>query len=185
MDAYEAAVTRRSVRTYTDAPIPPRLLERLVRAAMYAPSARNGRPWEFVVVTGRTMLDRLSEVRPYWTVLERAAAAVVVILNEEGYPSPTREFSVQDCAAATENLLLAAHGEGLGAVWLGLHPLRQEQRAVQELLGIPRTRKPFSVVSLGYPALPLPRVERFEAEKLHWETYGNRERPGEGEAGHG
>ena len=86
---------------------------------MHAPSARDNRPWEFIVITDRQLLDTLSLVRPYWIMLKNAPAAIVVLRHVVHYTSPTVAFSVQDCAAATENLLLAAHDAGLGGVWLG------------------------------------------------------------------
>lgn len=171
METYSAILTRRSVRKYTSEPVPPALLKRIITAAMYSPSARNNRPWEFIAVTERPLLRSLSDVRPYWSMLAGAGAAVVVLNNSASYSSPTVAFSVQDCAAATENLLLAAHDAGLGAVWLGLYPLVAEQEAVRRLLGIPAAVAPFAVVSLGYPASVPRQADRFEEEKLHWNQY--------------
>lgn len=171
MELYEGILTRRSVRTYEARPISPALLEKIARAGMCSPSARNNRPWEFIAVTDRTVLSRLAKIRPFWSMLDHAGAAIVVVNDNRTYTSPTKAFSVQDCAAATENILLAAHGEGLGAVWLGLYPLEEEQEQIRKLLGIPAELIPFSIVSLGYPAGKTKSKDCFEKGKLHWNSY--------------
>ena len=171
MDTYDAILSRRSVRTYSQKPVEPELLVQIVRAAMYAPSARNNRPWEFIIVTDRELLDALSSIRPYWGMLKSAPAAIIVLRNVIRYTSPTVAFSVQDCAAATENLLLAAQNTGLGCVWLGLHPLEEAQSKVREILENPDEISPFAVVSVGYPTMPSIPQDRFEPLKLHWQRY--------------
>ena len=171
MDTYAALLTRRSVRTYAHKPVEAETLIQVVGAAMHAPSARDNRPWEFIVITDRQLLDTLSLVRPYWIMLKNAPAAIVVLRNVVHYTSPTVAFSVQDCAAATENLLLAARDAGLGGVWLGLHPLEAEQTKVREILNIPDNISPFAVVALGYPAVQYVQQNRFDPSKLHWQHY--------------
>lgn len=171
MEVLHAILTRRSIRAYDGTPIPRDTLEKIVTAGMYSPSARNNRPWEFIVITDRALLQALSSIRPYWKMLSIASAAIAVLMDDTRYTSPTVAFSVQDCAAATENVLLAAHALGLGAVWLGLHPMEAEQTAVRNLLGIPEHIDPFSLISLGYPAAEAKQPNRFEPHKLHWNQY--------------
>lgn len=171
MEVYEAILTRRSVRTYDTRPVSPEIIKKIAGAGMCSPSARNNRPWEFIAITDRSILSRLSKVRPFWAMLNGAGAAIVVVNDNRTYTSPTTAFSVQDCAAATENILLAAHGEGLGAVWLGLYPLKEEQDMVRDILEIPANIIPFSIISLGYPAVRVKGKDCFEEEKLHWNSY--------------
>ncbi len=109
MEAYEALVTRRSIRAYTTQTISDDLIKRLLEAAMSAPSAGNRQPWHFVVVK-RPTLDTLADLLPFGKMLKHAPLAIIVcgdlVLQPEGY-------WVQDCSAATQNILLAAHAKGL------------------------------------------------------------------------
>lgn len=171
MEALEAIYTRRSVRRYTGEAIDRELLEKVVRAGLYAPSARNNQPWEFLIVTDREKLAALSRIRPYWSMLSGAAACVIVLNCRAGYTSPTIAFSEQDCSAAAENILLAAHGAGLGGVWLGLHPLEEEQQKVRQMFAIAEDIDPFAVLSLGRPAAAVTAEKKIGEGKLHWETY--------------
>ena len=120
MDAMTTIMTRRSIRAYEAEPVSPELVETLLRAAMAAPSAGNQQPWRFVVIAERATLDRLAATSPYAGPLLRASLAVVVCGETLGERHPG--YWVEDCSAAMENLLLAAHALGLGAVWLGYHP---------------------------------------------------------------
>ena len=172
MDFWEAVQGRRSIRQYRSEPITSEFLEKIVSAGLYAPSARNNQPWEFLIVTERQKLAELSTVRPYWHMLASAEACVVVLnTSARSYSSPCTAFSVQDCAAATENILLAAHSLGVGGVWLGLYPLEKERQAVRNLLQIPQPIEPFSIVSLGYPARNPAQEKKIPTGKIHWEHY--------------
>ena len=114
---------RKSVRNYTVEPVAAKELDQLVRAGFAAPSARNLQPWEFYVITERGTLDALAASLPYGKMLAKAQAAIVVCGNSRQFgEGATREMWVQDCSAATENILLAAEGIGLGAVWIGVYP---------------------------------------------------------------
>ena len=164
MDTMEALLTRRSVRDYTDKAISEEVLQELVKAGMYAPSAGNEQPWHFVVLDDRRILDEIPKFHAYAQMLKQAPAAILVCGDEtlEKY----KGFWVQDCSAAVQNILLAAHANGLGAVWLGVYPIEERVTAVRKLLGIPGHVIPFAVISLGYPARDAPRVERFDASRL-------------------
>lgn len=166
MDTLEAIRTRRSIRTYTREPVSPATVESLLRAAMSAPSAMDQRPWQFVVVTDRAKLDRLTAILPGGQMLKQAPLAILFCAD------PAREtklpgYWMQDCSAATQNLLLAAHAQGLGAVWIGVYPAEGQVRGVRERLGIPETVVPFSIVSLGHPAEQLPPEDRFDRTRVH------------------
>ena len=169
MDTLEAIRTRRSIRAYTPQPVPEELIEKLLRAAMQAPSAGNQQPWQFVVVTERARLDALTKVLPYGQMLLQAPLAVAVCgdLSHE----TSKGYWVQDCSAATQNLLLAVHGLGLGAVWIGTYPRDDRVRAVQAQLGLPETVIPLCVVAIGYPAEKKVPVERYDQGRVHRERW--------------
>lgn len=165
MEAIEAILTRRSVRTYADRPVPDHLVTEILRAAMAAPSARNEQPWEFVVVRERSALDQMAAVSPYAGMLRHVQVAIVVCGDLEREKSPG--FWVQDCAAATENLLIAAHALGLGAVWLGIYPREERVTRLRRLAGLPEHVVPLAIISIGYPAERPEPVERFDASRIH------------------
>ena len=165
MEAYEAILTRRSIRAYTDQPISEELIHKLLVAAMSAPSAGNGQPWQFVVITERAVLDALSDLLPFGKMLKQAPLAITVCGDTKG--SARESYWVQDCSAATENLLLAAHALGLGGVWLGVHPREDRVAGVRKILGIPEQVTPLCVLAIGCPAEPSGPVDRYRAERVH------------------
>jgi nitroreductase len=156
---------RRSIRKYTAQPVPQELVTRLLEAAMSAPSAGNEQPWEFIVITDREVLQAITKVHPYSQMLKEAPLAVVVCgnLEREKYPG----FWVEDCSAATENILLEAEDIGLGGVWLGVYPHDERVKGLAELLGLPSSVVPLSIVALGYPAEKKPPAERFDPSRVH------------------
>lgn len=170
MDALEAIYSRRSIRRYTGEPVPNEMIQELLKAAMSAPSAGNEQPWEFVVITEREMLNRIPSIHPYSQMLKEAPAAILVCGNEqrEKYSG----YWVQDCSAATENLLIAARALGLGTVWLGVYPLEERVKGLRLLLGIPEHITPFSLVSFGFPAEEKPPSNRFDNTRIHYDHWG-------------
>ncbi len=165
MEAYEAIMTRRSIRAYTDQPVSEELIRKLLAAAMSAPSAGNGQPWQFIVTTERSLLDALADLLPFGKMLKQAPLAVTVCGDAKG--QPREGYWVQDCSAATENLLLAAHALGLGAVWLGVYPREDRVASVRQILGIPDHVTPLCVIAVGYGAQPNGPVERYREERVH------------------
>lgn len=120
METLKAILTRRSIRKYSDKNIPEEYYEILLKAAMHAPTARNKQPWHFIIISDRNILHKLSEVNTSWQMLDEAANAIVVCGDRN--LEDAESFIIQDCAAATQNILLSAHELGLGTVWLGVHP---------------------------------------------------------------
>jgi nitroreductase len=165
MEALEAILTRRSIRKYKSQSVPKEVTNKLLEAAMAAPSSMNLQPWRFVVIDDRAILDRIPELHPHARMLKEAPLAVLVCAdtkaqNMEGYWA-------QDCSAATENLLLAAHALGLGAVWLGVFPKKERMDAVAGLIGLPEDIKPVTLISIGWPAEEKPALERFDPSLVH------------------
>ncbi len=165
MDAMEALLTRRSIRQYAPEPVPDQIIRKLLEAAMSAPSAGNEQPWQFVIITDRKLLDAIPAFHPYADMLRHAPVAVLVcgdrrLERYEGYWA-------QDCAAATQNLLLAAHAEGLGAVWVGIYPGEERVARMQRLLRLPPEVVPLALVPLGRPAERVPPAARYDASRIH------------------
>lgn len=167
----ENIMTRTSIRQFTDQPISKDTLDILVKAGMAAPTAMDKRPWAFVVVTDREMLDSLNAIKP-WFNLKTATAAIVVCGNKDKM-TDGNEFGYwsQDCSAATENILLAAHAYGLGAVWCGVFPNPDIIPGVTRVLGLPENIIPFNVITMGYPdENPAPK-DKYNPEDIHYQRW--------------
>lgn len=161
---------RRSVRIFTKQKVEKETLTKLLQAAMAAPSASNGKPWEFIAITDPDTLEKLRGSLQYGK--HNAPAAIVVCANLSiATKESSVRFWVQDCAAATENILIAAAGMDLGAVWIGSYPKEDAMKAEREILGIPEDVTPLSLVYVGYPAEePRPRTQ-YEEKRVHWDKY--------------
>jgi nitroreductase len=165
---------RRSSRKFLDKPIEPEKLELLVKAGMAAPSAMNGQPWEFVIITDPARLESLRTILPYGKFF--ASAAIAVCGAPLSHGNPTSEmFWVQDCSAATENILLASYELGLGACWIGIHPVPVLKQVVHKFLGLPRSVKPLSIIYLGYPEFFKDPRTQYDPTKVHWQKYGQKQ----------
>lgn len=169
--AYKNIMTRASVREFKNQPVPDSIVEKIMRAAMAAPTARNKQPWEYVVVDRKEIIDTIATSldKP---PLKTAPLAIVVC----GVPKIAGEGNaaynwILDTSASTENILLAAHSLGLGAVWLSVYPDYGRIATLSKLLGIPASSIPLCVVAVGYPtATPQPK-EKWLPSKLHYNTY--------------
>jgi nitroreductase len=170
MEAIEAILTRRSMRSYTDQPVSEDTIQLLLKAAVSAPSAGNQQPWQFIVITDREILSSIPAVHPYSAMLNHAPLAIVVCgdLARERFSG----YWVQDCSAATQNILLAARASGLGAVWLGVYPLDDRVKGLQKLLDMPESVIPLSLISIGFPTGEQYRVDRMESERIHRDRWG-------------
>lgn len=162
---------RRSIRKYQDKSIEKEKIEKLLRAAMQAPSAGNQQPWEFLVVEKKETLGKLSEISPYATMLKEAPLAIIVLSNEERMKFP--EYWQQDLGATTQNILLEAMELGLGSVWLGVAPLKDREEFIKNIFNLPQNITPFNIIVLGYPKEPQVNkfVDRYEADRVHFEEY--------------
>lgn len=171
-DAVENIMTRTSVRDYEAREVEDEKVEAILKAAMAAPSAVNKQPWQFIVIKDRKTLKAISENFQSMKMAEKAALAIVVCgdlkaaLEGEG-----ADYWIQDASAATENLLLAAHGLGLGAVWCGVYPVKERVGLLREMLEIPADVVPLNVVPIGYPAESPEPKDKWDSEKIHYETW--------------
>lgn len=161
---------RRSVRIFSKQKVEKDTLTKLLQAAMAAPSASNSKPWEFIAITETEPLDKLRKSLKYGKY--NAPAAIVVCANLELASNESAlRFWVQDCSAATENILIAAAGMDLGTVWIGSYPKNDVMDIERKTLGIPENVTPLSLIYVGYPAEePFPRTQYDEA-RVHWEKY--------------
>lgn len=167
----ENIMTRTSIRRFTSQPVAKDTIEMLVKAGMAAPSAVNKQPWAFVAITDRAVLDSLNNHHPYANLKTATAAIVVCGDMKKTLEGEHAQYWVQDCSAATENILLAAHGYGLGAVWCGVYPNEERIPAVKEILGLPDYIMPLCIVTLGYPDENPEPKDKWKEENLHWQTW--------------
>ncbi|NLF01544.1 MAG: nitroreductase family protein [Anaerolineales bacterium] len=172
-ESLDIIMKRRSIRRYLPKEVEREQLGLLMQAAMAAPSAANSQPWEFVVVTDPSTLEELRK-RLYAGRYEAPAAIVVCGNVGIAHNSAARYHWVQDCSAAAENILIAAVGLGLGAVWIGVYPLPSAIKSVSEVLSIPEHVTPLCIIYVGYPAEEKPPRARFDEERIHWERYDPR-----------
>jgi len=166
----ETIRSRRSIRRFKPDPIPEPTVRDLLEAAMLAPSAGDQRPWQFVVLDDPLLLAKVPTVHPHATMVPQAPLAILVCgdLSREQHQG----FWVQDCAAATENLLLAVTASGLGAVWLGVYPRQERVDGLRRLLGLPEQVVPFALVPVGRPAEFPGRDDRFDPSRIHRNRWG-------------
>jgi nitroreductase len=174
-DILNDILKRRSIRNYNPQEVEKEKLVRLLEAAMAAPNACNSQPWEFVVVTDQGLLAQLrSEL---YSGKYTAPAAIVVCGNEKiANNSASRFFWVQDCSAATENMLIAAVGLGLGTVWIGVYPLPSVIKPVSRILNLPEHVIPLGVIYVGYPAEVKPPRTQYDERRVYWQQYEPRKK---------
>ena len=170
--AIQNIMTRVSVREFTGEKISEAQIDTLLRAAMAAPTAINKQPWAFIVVTDEAVIAQLGEALPYSRCSNHPAVAIIPCGDlSKAIPGEMANFWINDVSAATENLLLAAHAMGLGAVWTGLHPDMNRAKMVQEMLGLPEHIIPLCVVPVGIPAEQPAIKDKYLPENIHYNKW--------------
>ncbi|MBM3252810.1 MAG: nitroreductase family protein [Candidatus Omnitrophica bacterium] len=171
-DALSVIHSRKSVRQYTGVAPSKEQLMTLLKAGMAAPTAMDKRPWAFVVVTDKDMLSKLAEGLPYSKMIVPAGSAIIVCADlTKTVEGEAKEFWIQDCSAASENILLAAEAIGLGAVWTGAYPITKNVEFIQKTLGIPENVIPLNVIAVGNPVGIEKPKEKFDPANIHWEKW--------------
>lgn len=168
MEALEALQTRRSVRKYEKREVSDEVVQHLLSAAMNAPSAANQQPWEFIVITDRVMLETIPLFSPFAGMVAHAPLGILICGDTRNLAAPG--FWVQDCAAATQNLLIAAHALGLGAVWTGVYAMNLTDGRVTGFIKhcqLPEGVVPLAFVIIGYPAEAPLQQNRYTSRKIH------------------
>ena len=167
MTLNEVLLKRRSVRKFTEETVSQEHIDQLLHAAMSGPSACNMRPWEFYVISNPEIITELQSASKFTHI--KAPLAIVVCGNlAKALPLQMAAYWIQDCSAATENILLQATDLGLGAVWCGVHPQKRAEKKVSELLKLGSTKIPLNIIWIGHPAeTPEPR-DQYDEKKVHY-----------------
>lgn len=162
----KAIFERRSIRKYENREVSEDLIKDLLKAGMSAPSAVNERPWHFIVVRDQQVREEISRIHPYASMVQDASVVIAVCADLS--LEIARGYWPQDCAAATENILLEAQDSGLGGVWLGVHPNEQRKQDLGALFTVPDNVQVFSLVSVGYPDEIKETEDRYDESRVHW-----------------
>ena len=171
----ETIMTRTSVRKYADKPVEKEKIEAMLRAGMAAPTAVNKQPWHFVVINDKAKLNELAAANPRAKMLLTAPLAIVVCGDmTKALQGKGQEYWIQDCSAATENILLAAHAQGLGAVWTGVYPMDDRIQPLSKTLKLPETVIPLCTIVIGYPAEQPKPKDKWKPENISYNEYGQK-----------
>lgn len=167
MELKDALLKRRSVRKFTDEPVSEEMIEELLHAAMSGPSACNRRPWDFYAVTNEEVLEKLKGASKFTKF--NAKLAIIVCGNlSRALPLQMAPYWIQDCSAATENILLRVTDLGLGAVWCGIHPQKRAEKKVAEFLGLGVKQIPLNIIFIGHPAEEPEARDQYEEKCVHY-----------------
>ena len=167
MELKEVLLKRRSVRKFTEESISDEMIEELLHAAMSGPSACNKKPWDFYVITNPQKLEEL-KVSSMFTKMSSPLAVVVCGDLSRALPLKMAEYWIQDCSAATENILLRATDLGLGAVWCGIYPQKKAIEKVRKILEIPKSQIPLNLIFIGHPAEEPEARDQYEEKRVHY-----------------
>lgn len=171
MDMLTALHTRRSVRRFLPTPVGDDKVRVLLEAAMIAPSAGNGQPWQFVVVTDPALLQQAGDINPYGAMAKNAPLGILVCGDARLEKYPDHSFWVQDCSAAMQNLLLAVVDQGLGAVWTGLYPMQERVDGFKKLVHLPEYITPLGFAIIGYTDVEQTSKSRFREDRVHYNRW--------------
>jgi len=166
---YNSIMTRTSIRKFQDKAIESDKIEKMLRAGMAAPTAVNKQPWHFVVITDADIMKNVSR--------QGAGAPLGIAVcgdMDKALEGEARDFWVQDVSAATENILLAAHAMGLGAVWTGVYPIANRCAQVAEVLQLPENIIPLNIIIIGYPAEEPAVKDKWNTANISYNVYGGK-----------
>lgn len=169
MNILDAIFTRRSIRKFTGEIIKDEELEIILKAGFQAPTAHNRQPWEFVVVQDKDLIQKITDLHKYAKMFPSAGTGIIVCGDME---KEDREgFLVENCSASIQNMLLAAHGIGLGAVWCGLYPVEEYVNSIKEILGLPENIIPVGLVVVGNKSADPEPSNRYDEDKIHYDKW--------------
>ncbi len=170
--AYNCIMTRTSIREFTSESVAKSTVDSILRAAMAAPTAGDKRPWNFIVINNREELDSLASTADAWAPVGRAPMAIVVAGNvKKTFPGEGELYWVEDCSAASENLLLAAHSLGLGAVWCGVFPIQERVNTIRKSLELPDSIVPLGIIAVGHPAQHPEPKNKFDFHAIRYNSW--------------
>ena len=165
MESIEALKTRRSIRKYQNRKIPEEIITEIINCSMYSPSAFDYQPWHYIVVDRQEIFDNILKVATHAEMIKEASHAVILCGDHK--LEENTGLLIQDISAATENLLLAAHSLGLGAVWVGIYPFEEIMKGLTDLFKLPDNLIPVSMAVIGYPGETPLQPERYKKERIH------------------
>ncbi len=171
METLEAIKTRRSIRKYKDEAISDDTLKELLEAGMSGPTGGNNKPWQFIVINDPAILRKISDVHSGAPFTPDAPLSILVCGDLEKYPGISEEFLdvwIIDSSIAAQNILLAAHGKGLGAVWTGVYPMGERVDGMIELFKLPKNIIPLALLVIGYPNEQLPALDRYDGSRVYY-----------------
>lgn len=163
-------LTRRSIRKYEEQPVSEEKIHQILRAAMYAPSAGNERPWHFIMIKDRKTLDEIPKFHQHTQMLLEAPLAIVPCCDTSNLKY-NGVFWVQDMAAAIQNILLESKYLGLGSCWCGVYPRKEFIEPIKDLLNMPEHIIPVAVIAIGFPGEEVEVRERYKEERIHYEKW--------------
>jgi nitroreductase len=169
MDLQDALLNRRSIRKYKDQKIIKDELNSILKTAMYAPSAMNLQAWQFILIDDKNILIETIKSIPYAEMLKQSAAAILVC--GDSAVEKNESWLIQNCSAAIQNILLSAHGLGIGSCWIAIHGMDDVYKNIKDQFGLPENIVPVSLISLGYPDETVITEERFNEEKIHYNKW--------------
>lgn len=169
MEVQEALLNRRSIRKYKDQKISNENIDKILKTAMYAPSAMNLQPWQFIVIDEKDVLIETINSIHYAEMLRQSAAAILVC-GDVGIEK-NESWLLQNCSASIQNILLAAHGLGIGSCWISIHGMDDVYKKIKGQFKLPENIVPVSLISLGYPDETVTAEERFKKEKIHYNKW--------------
>lgn len=167
METLDTIFTRRSIRKYQNKEVPKELVEKILKAAMSAPSARNEQPWHFLVITDKKILKQIPEIHPH-AAMAREAQLAILVCGDLNLQTATDGFWQEDCSAAVQNLLLAVTDLGLGAVWTGIYPNQERVQNFKQFFNLPQNIIPFALIPIGYPAEKPKAKDNFRQDRIHY-----------------
>ena len=167
MEAIEIMMNRKSVRSWEDRPVPEEIIKKILAAAMQAPSARNQQAWQFIVLNERKVLDEVAQTAPGAKPAERAPLGIIVC-GDMSLETATAGYWIQDCAAASMSILIAAYSLGLAGVWTAGHPNMDRANGLAKAVGLPDNVIPLSMILLGYSENRPDPEDRYKAERVHY-----------------
>lgn len=169
METIEALLTRRSIRKYKDQKIEKDKMDLILKSAMYAPSAMNLQAWHYVVIDDNKIMEETIKSIPHAELLKQTPAAILVCGDAE--IEKNESWMIQNCSAAIQNILLAAHGLGIGSCWIAIHGMDEVVNNVYKQFELPVNVVPISLIALGYPDEEVLAEDRFKKEKIHFNKW--------------